>query len=70
MRGVGSLVAFTLESPQARDRMVDALYAQKVLALRSGPRAIRFRLPLVISEAEVDVLLERVAAALPVAVGR
>jgi len=70
VRGVGSLVAFTLETPEARDRMVEALFASRVLCLKSGPRSIRFRLPLVITADEVDVLLERVEASVPAAVGR
>ncbi len=68
VRGIGSLVAFTLENPETRDRMIDALYEKRVIALKSGPRSIRFRLPLVITADEVDQLLERVAAALPAAV--
>ena len=63
VRGVGSLVAFTLESPEARDAMMKRLAAQGVLALKSGPRAIRFRLPLVITDDEVAIALERIAAA-------
>ena len=69
VRGVGSLVAFTLESAEQRDRMIDALFAQRVLALKSGPRSVRFRLPLVMTEAEAEELLGRVAAAQPAAVG-
>ena len=64
VRGIGSLCAFTLQTPEARDRALSALYERKVLALKSGPRSIRFRLPLVITAAEVDELLRRVAAAL------
>ena len=68
VRGVGSLLAFTLESPAARDEMIDKLYSQKLLALKSGPQAIRFRLPLVITAEEVDRALERVADCLPATV--
>jgi L-lysine 6-transaminase len=68
VRGTGSLVAFTLESPDARKRMLDALRARKVLALASGERAIRFRLPFVVTEAEVDTALERIEDALPAGV--
>jgi L-lysine 6-transaminase len=63
VRGVGSLVAFTLESTAERDALMKRLAAQRVLALKSGPRAIRFRLPFVLSDAEVSQALERVAAA-------
>jgi L-lysine 6-transaminase len=65
VRGIGSLVAFTLESPEERNAMLKRLFAHEVLALKSGPQAIRFRLPLSISADEVDELVRRVAAALP-----
>jgi len=65
VRGIGSLVAFTLESPEVRKQTLDALRAKKVLALASGERAIRFRLSFVVTEAEIDTALERIAAALP-----
>ena len=68
VRGLGSLIAFTLESPEVRDGMIDALFEQKVLALKSGLRSIRFRLPFVTSDGEADTLLERVAAAHPATV--
>jgi L-lysine 6-transaminase len=63
VRGLGSLAAFTLASQEERDRTLTALYEKRVLALRSGPQAIRFRLPLVIRPEEVDELLGRVAQA-------
>ncbi len=65
VRGLGSLVAFTLESPEAREAMLARLLARRVLALRSGQRSIRFRLPYVISHSEVDEALGRVEEALP-----
>lgn len=65
VRGIGSLVAFTLENPTVRKQTLDALRAKKVLALASGESAIRFRLPFVVTEAEIDTALERIAAALP-----
>ena len=68
VRGIGSLVAFTCENPAARDAMIDTLLEQRMLALKSGPRSIRFRLPLVISAEEVDQGLERAEASLPVRV--
>ncbi len=63
VRGIGSLVAFTLDSPEARKRMLKDLFDQKLLALPSGLRAIRFRLPLVIREDEVKKMLECIANA-------
>jgi len=60
VRGLGSLVAFTLESPEARGQALERLFDRQVLALASGPSSIRFRLPLVITADEVDELLNRV----------
>lgn len=65
VRGVGSLVAFTLESPAVRDRMLADLAQRRLLALASGERAIRFRMPLTVSAEEVDLAIERVADCLP-----
>jgi 4-aminobutyrate aminotransferase-like enzyme len=61
-------VAFTLESPEARDAMIQRLAERKVLALKSGPQAIRFRLPFVITGREVDEALGRIEESLPAAV--
>ena len=63
VRGIGSLLAFTLPSPAERDTMMQALAQQKVLALKAGPTSIRFRLPLIISVDEVQELLARVRSA-------
>ncbi|MHC4948787.1 MAG: L-lysine 6-transaminase [Planctomycetota bacterium] len=62
VRGVGSLIAFTLPDARARDGMLDALRERKALALAAGVDSVRFRLPLVIDEGEVDELLARVEA--------
>ncbi|MFT7667523.1 MAG: L-lysine 6-transaminase [Planctomycetota bacterium] len=61
VRGVGSLVAFTLDTPVARDKMLADLYGKQFLALASGEKAVRFRMPLVISSAEVGEALSRIA---------
>lgn len=68
VRGVGSLIAFTLESPAARDEFLAKLRERNLLALKSGAQAIRFRMPLVISAAEIDWALERIESCLPAAV--
>jgi L-lysine 6-transaminase len=68
VRGIGSLVAFTLESPQVRDEFIGKLRERNLLALKSGPQAIRFRMPLVISAKEVDWALDRIESLLPAAV--
>jgi L-lysine 6-transaminase len=68
VRGVGSLVAITLDSPQARDHMVGRLFEQKVMALACGRTSVRFRLPLTIAPEEVTAVLDAVAAAVPASV--
>ena len=68
VRGRGSLVAFTLATPAQRQELLNALYEKQVLALASGERAIRFRLPLVISEAEIGEVLTRIADCIPAGV--
>ncbi len=65
VRGCGSLVAFTLATAEARDELLAGLYEKNVMALSSGERAIRFRLPLVISEAECGEALTRIADCTP-----
>ncbi|MEW6071578.1 MAG: L-lysine 6-transaminase [Planctomycetota bacterium] len=64
-RGRGSLVAFTCESREERKALLATMRERRLLGLPSGPTSIRFRLPLIISAGEVDLLLERVAASLP-----
>jgi L-lysine 6-transaminase len=68
VRGVGSLIACTTDSPEARKAMVKAMFERKLMALTCGPDSVRFRLPLIIDEKEVDAMLERVAAAIPASV--
>ena len=65
VRGQGSLVAFTLGSPEARTAMLKDLREKRFLALASGEKAIRFRMPLNVSAREVDLALERIASCLP-----
>ena len=60
VRGRGSLIAFTCPSVEARRQMLHALFEKKVLALSCGVRSIRFRLPLIITESEIDEVLNRV----------
>ncbi|MBT8484140.1 MAG: aminotransferase class III-fold pyridoxal phosphate-dependent enzyme, partial [Phycisphaerae bacterium] len=69
VRGEGSLIAFTFETKEMRDRMLSVLYEKRVIALACGPDSVRFRLPLNIQPGEVDTLLERVAMSVPAAVG-
>ncbi|MAE29261.1 MAG: L-lysine 6-transaminase [Planctomycetes bacterium] len=65
VRGAGSLVAFTSESAEQRDELLRALAGKGLLALSSGERAVRFRLPLIVGDAEIDLALERIADCLP-----
>ena len=65
VRGVGSLIAFTLDSVEARQEMLKRLRERRLLALASGERAVRFRLPFVLTAEEVAMALERVADCLP-----
>ncbi|HED64912.1 MAG TPA: L-lysine 6-transaminase [Planctomycetes bacterium] len=68
VRGRGSLVAFTLESPEAQQKMLSELFEKEMMALAAGPNSVRFRLPLVINASEVDEILGRVAECLPAGV--
>jgi L-lysine 6-transaminase len=65
VRGIGSLVAFTLDSAEIRNDMIAALYKKGILVLASGERAIRFRMPLNVTSEEVQTALERVAGCMP-----
>jgi L-lysine 6-transaminase len=65
VRGMGSLVAFTLPNPDARNALLQEMRAKRFLALSSGESSIRFRMPLNVSAREVDLALERIAASLP-----
>ncbi len=62
VRGMGSLVACTLPSREQRNALLGRMFENELLALPSGPVAIRFRLPYVIGAAEIDEMLNRVAA--------
>jgi L-lysine 6-transaminase len=65
VRGRGSLAAITLETTEQRDHLLGEMFARELVLLPSGSRAIRFRLPFVISPAEIDEILNRVEASLP-----
>ncbi|MFT4649109.1 MAG: L-lysine 6-transaminase [Glaciecola sp.] len=69
VRGVGSLVAFTLDSPETRNTMISKMAEKELLVLASGPQAIRFRMPLVVKEEEVAQALSRTSDALSSLVG-
>ncbi|MFE7796050.1 L-lysine 6-transaminase [Nocardia sp. NPDC057440] len=67
-RGRGLMCAVTVASAQLRDQVLTRLWAQEhVLILGTGERGIRFRPPLTVSDAELDVAvdaLDRVLAGL------
>ncbi len=65
VRGVGSLVAFTLPTAAARDALLQALRDKQFLALSCGEASLRFRTPLNVTAGEIDMALERIAACLP-----
>ena len=52
-----------IESPEERGRMLSDMMEHGLMALPSGTRSIRFRLPFILTDAEVDQIVERVAAA-------
>lgn len=67
VRGFGSLVAFTLASPQERSALLASLRQAGLMALPSGTASVRLRTPLVLTEAEANQIVDRLAAALPAA---
>jgi L-lysine 6-transaminase len=62
VRGRGSLVAVTFDTAERRGQVLGDMYDRQLLVLPCGPRSIRFRLPFVIGEDEVDEILARVEA--------
>jgi L-lysine 6-transaminase len=68
VRGIGSLIAFTFDTPEQREEFLAKLLEKRVLALRAGVRSIRFRLPFVLTADEADEALGRVADCIPASV--
>jgi L-lysine 6-transaminase len=64
VRGKGSLIAFTLATPEHRTAMLDAFMDAGVIALPCGTRSVRFRLPLVMTTQDADELLHRTQTAI------
>jgi L-lysine 6-transaminase len=54
VRGRGLMTAFTLPTPEYRDRVTQQTYEEGAIILGCGERSIRFRTPLTITEDEVD----------------
>ena len=64
VRGLGLIMAFDMPDGAARDAMLAAMTAQKLLGLACGERTVRFRPHLAVTEADVASCLERTEAAL------
>ena len=59
VRGKGSLIAFTVPSPDLRVAMLSSLMNAGVIALPCGKRSVRFRLPLIMTLEDANELLTR-----------
>jgi len=65
VRGMGLYQGFTMRRPKWRDHLVDvSLQAESLLLLGAGRASIRLRPPLDVTDADIDVLLKRLARAL------
>jgi L-lysine 6-transaminase len=65
VRGLGSLVAFTLESPEIRSQAAEGHAREALPRAPVGDRSIRFRLPLSCTKSEIETALERIATRAP-----
>jgi L-lysine 6-transaminase len=65
VRGKGLMIAFDLPDQKLRDNMLDLMFENKLLALKSGNRSIRFRGMLDTPEEAVDQALKVVAMSIP-----
>ena len=61
VRGIGSFVAFGFETPDLRNSFLGEMLDKGLLALSSGDRSIRMRMPLVVTAAEIDEALNRIS---------
>ncbi len=59
VRGKGSLIAFTLPTPEHRAALLNSMMKSGVIALPCGIRSVRFRLPLIMTVQDADELLHR-----------
>jgi L-lysine 6-transaminase len=64
VRGKGSLIAFTVPSPEHRAAMLSSLMDAAVIALPCGARSVRFRLSLIMTIEDADELLNRTRIAI------
>ena len=65
VRGKGLMIAFDLPDHVQRDRMLDSMFENGLLAMKSGDHSIRFRGMLDTPEEVVDDALEIVAQSIP-----
>ena len=65
VRGKGLMIAYDLPDQEKRDIMLDDMFENGLLALKSGNRSIRFRGMLDTPEKAVDQALETVASSIP-----
>ena len=57
VRGKGSLIAFTLSSPEQRAVMLQTMMDLGLIALPCGTQSVRFRLPLIMTMQDANELL-------------
>jgi L-lysine 6-transaminase len=67
VRGKGSLVAFTCTDPSERAALLKRMMDRQLMALPCGKASVRFRLPLVVSAAEIGEVLSRVESSVATA---
>ena len=65
VRGKGLMLAFDLPDQEKRDKMIDLMFENGLLAIKSGNRSIRFRGMLDTPEQAVKQALEIVAQSIP-----
>ncbi len=64
VRGIGSFVAFDLPDMATRNSVLQAMRKHELIGLPSGPRAVRFRTPLVLQSDEAQEGLMRTQLAI------
>lgn len=65
VRGKGLMIAFDLPDPEKRNSMIDKMFDNGLLGMKSGDRSIRFRGMLDTPEETIDKALEIVAQSIP-----
>ncbi len=65
VRGKGLMIAFDLPDPEKRDAMIDNMFDNGLLGMKSGDHSIRFRGMLDTPEETIDKALEIVAHSIP-----